>query len=434
MSDERQLSLIVNMQPSGVHQGAWMAPGANKRAFIDLRYYREIAQLAERGRIDSLFLADFAALQPESDKQPRWTLDPVVLMSALAAATSQVGLVASISTTLTDPYHVARVIASIDHLSDGRAGWNVVTSFDHNSARNIGLDALPGKDDRYRRAGEFVDVVRALWGSWEPDALALDPSRRLFIDLEKVHPVDHRGEFLAVSGPLQVPTPPQGQPVVFQAGGSDAGRDLAARQADGVFAAQLSLASSREYRDDIRLRAEKAGRSADEVKLFPGVVVVTGETRAEALAKRAALDDLVGTPESRLVNLHHFLGLEPGTLSVDRPLPDEARVRTAELGMDGFRQAVISYFDDPGKTVGDFLREGNLGHRSLVTDAVSVADSLHEWWEAGAADGFVLMFDANPGGLRDFVDLVVPELQRRGIFRKEYADGTLRSRLGFANP
>ncbi len=219
-AEERsQLRLIVNMQPSGVHQGAWMAPGANRRAFIDLENYRDIARLAERGLMDAVFLADFAALQPESSRQPRWTLDPMVILSALASVTDHVGLVCSLSTTLNEPYHVARLVASLDHVSRGRAGWNVVTSFDPNSARNYGMQDLPAKADRYRRAGEFVDVVRALWGGWEPDALALDPATRTFVDTSKVRAADHLGEFFSVAGPLQVPTPPQGQPVLFQAGG-----------------------------------------------------------------------------------------------------------------------------------------------------------------------------------------------------------------------
>ena len=430
MSDRRQLRLVVNMQPSGVHQGAWMAPGADPRAFIDLDYYRELAALAERGRIDALFLADFAALQPESSRQPRWTFDPLVTLSALAAVTEHVGLIASISTTLTEPYHVARVVASLDHASRGRAGWNVVTSFDPNSAHNFGLESLPDKGARYRRAEEFVEVVRELWGSWEEGALALDPSSGTFIDTGKVHPIRHQGEFFRVAGPLQVPTPPQGQPVVFQAGGSDAGRDLAARQADGVFAAQLTLASSRDYRDDIRARAVAAGRAADEVSLFPGVVVTVAPTRAEALAKRRALDDLVGAPDARLAGLAHFIGVDPSVLVLDEPLPAEVRAAgSSGNGADGFRQAVLSFFEDETRTVADFLREGSLGHRTLIGDPGTVADSFEEWFEAGAADGFVLMFDALPSGLRDFVDLVVPELQRRGLFRREYDGAHLRDRL-----
>ncbi|MCW2762099.1 MAG: FMN-dependent monooxygenase [Marmoricola sp.] len=426
------LRLIVNMQPSGVHQGAWMAPGANPRAFIDLDYYRELAEIAERGKIDSLFLADFAALQPESNRQPRWTFDPIVTLSALAAVTENVGLIASISTTLTEPYHVARVMASLDHASRGRAGWNVVTSFDANSARNFGLEALPDKDSRYRRAEEFVEVVRSLWDSWEEGALALDPGSSTFVDTTKVHAIDHVGEFFKVAGPLQVPTPPQCHPVVFQAGGSDAGRDLATRQADGVFAAQLTLASAREYRDDLRVRAEKAGRTADDVSLFPGVVVVAGRTREEALAKRRALNDLVGAPDARLAGLAHFIGVDPLTLELDKPLPAEIRESgAASLGAEGFRQAVLAFFDDENKTVGDFLREGSLGHRSLVGDAATIADSFEEWFDGGAADGFVLMFDALPTGLSDFVDLVVPELQRRGLFRREYVAEHLAQRLGF---
>lgn len=425
-----RLPLIVNMQPSGVHAGAWLRPEADPRAFVSLDYHAELAQLAERGGLDALFFADFAALQPESDRQPRWTCDPMVLLSALAGLTRHVGLVASISTTLSDPYHVARVVASLDHLSRGRAGWNVVTSFDPNSAGNFGLAELPDKAARYRRAEEFVDVVDALWSSWGPESLVLDKAARRFVDTDEVRPIDHAGEFFSVTGPLQVPTPPQGRPVVFQAGGSDAGRDLAARTADAVFAAQLTPESARAYRDDLRERAAAAGRDPDDVKLFPGVTVTVGHTRDEALAKRGALNDLVGTPDARLAGLAHFIGVDPATLSLDAGLPAEVRNGAGAGGAEGFRQAVLSFFNEPGRTVGDFLREGSLGHRTLVGTPTTVADSLQEWLEVGAADGFVLMFEAQPDGLRDFVDLVVPELRRRGLTRTSYADGeTLRSRL-----
>jgi len=430
MTTRSRLPLIVNMQPSGVHAGAWLLPDADPRAFISLDYHRELAELAERGRLDAVFFADFAALQPETGRQPRWTFDPVVTLSALAAATQHIGLVASISTTLSEPYAVARTTASLDHVSGGRAGWNVVTSFDPNSARNHGLTDLPDKDARYRRAEEFVDVVGALWGSWKDGSLAFDRATRTFVDLDQVHAIDHSGEFFSVAGPLQVPAPPQGRPVVFQAGGSDAGRDLAARTADAVFAAQLTVASARDYRDDLRLRAEKAGRDPDEVKLFPGVTVTVGRSRDEALARRAELNDLVGSPDARLAGLAHFIGVDPAILDLDEPLPDSVRTTPSTGGAEGFRQSVLAFFDEPGRTIGDFLREGSLGHRTLVGDPVSVADDLEQWLDEGAADGFVLMFEAQPRGLRDFVDLVVPELQRRGLTRTAYAPGeTLRSRL-----
>ncbi|WP_185995485.1 NtaA/DmoA family FMN-dependent monooxygenase [Nocardioides campestrisoli] len=426
--DSAPLHLLANMQPSGVHQAAWRTPGANRRSFVDLDYYLELARLAERGGLDALFFADFAALQPESGRQPRWTMDPTLLLSAIAATTEHIGLVASISTTLAEPYHVARVVATLDHLSRGRAGWNVVTSFDPRSAHNFGLDQLPEKEARYRRAGEFVEVVDALWSSWEEGALALDAEAGTYLDLDRVKAVDHVGEFFRVAGPLQVPTPPQGRPVVFQAGASGPGRDLAARTADGVFAAQLAPESARRYRDDLRARASELGRAPEEIRFFPGVVVVAGETRAEALAKRAALDDLVGSADARLINLAHFLDLDPRSLRLDASLPPEAW-ESSSHGAEGFRHSVLSFFEDAGRTVGDFLREGSLGHRTLLGDPRSIADDFEEWHVTGAADGFVLMFDAQPAGLRDFVDLVVPELRRRGLVRTGYAEETLAQRL-----
>lgn len=430
----KQLHLAVNVQPSGTHQAGWRAPGGHPRGFIDLGFYREIAKHAERGTLDAIFLADYVAFQPESPRQPRWTLDPVVTLSALASITTHIGLIPSISTTLTQPYHVARVIASLDHLTGGRAGWNIVTSFDPNAGRNFGFAELPEKDVRYRRGEEFVNVVRSLWSSWDEGSLVLDRTTGAFIDTSKVHAIDHHGEFFDVAGPLQVPTPPQIQPVLFQAGGSDSGRDMAGRFADGVFASLLTVESARQYRRDLQRRAAVAGRNPGDVRLFPGVTVVAGETVQQAQAKRQALDDLAGVQRVRLETLAKTLNVPAGDLRLDAPLPASAFDQIDDKNRAaGFVQGLLGFFAGGTKTVNDFLREGSIGHRTLIGDAKAIADSFEEWLYAEAADGFVLMFDQSPAGLADFVDIVVPELRRRGLFRKAYRDGdTLSDLLGLA--
>lgn len=428
-----RLHLIVNMHSSGAHPGAWRRPGANPRAFVDLDFYRAIAREAERGLFDSLFLADFSALQPETTYQPRWTMDPLVTMSALVGATEHIGLVSSISSTLTPPYQVARAIASIDHVSGGRAGWNVVTSFDPNAARNYGLRDLPEKRERYRRAEEHIRVVRALWASWEEQALVLDREAGVFADLDRIHPIDHHGEFYDVAGPLQLPRPPQGQPVLFQAGASEGGRVVASRYADGVFTSQLTVGSAVAYRDDLRRRAAAEGRSPDDIKVFPGIVVVAGADRNEALARRRALDDLPGGRNARIVQMQKSLGLALTDIDFDARPSQSLLAQAAERAKDHttFADNLLKFFADPDKTWSDFFNSSSTGHRTLIGGPQEIADSFEQWLDAGAADGFVLMFDALPDGLRDFVDLVVPELQRRGLYRRAYEPSlTLAGRLG----
>lgn len=428
----RQIHLNLNVQSAGIHPAAWRMPEGRPRGFIDPAYYREIGTLAERGLFDSIFLADHSTLWQSPASVPGWSLDPLVTLAGLAAHTTHIGLVASISTTFSQPYQVARAVASLDHASGGRAGWNVVTSWDERAARNFDIQALPTREARYRRAGEFVDVVRRLWDSWDADALVADPASGLFADPARIHPIDHVGEFHSVRGPLQVPRTPQGRPAIFQAGGSDGGRDLAARHADAVFTVQPDIGSARAYRTDLRARAEALGRAPDTLRVFPGVIVVTGRTAEEARAKRRRLDAVLGGEPALLARFAQALGVPPDRLDAAQPFPEDLIAQAVAANQrQGFIDAVVAQLRDRTRTVRDHLEQGAIGQRTLVGSADEVADSLQQWFDGGAADGFIIMCDIFPGGLADFVDLVVPRLQERGLYPRAYQAATLRERLRF---
>lgn len=426
-----QIHFVLNMQHSGIHPAAWRSPGADPLGFITPAFHRRIAALAEQGLIDSLFFADHMTLWKSPEAGPGWSFDPIVTLAGLAAVTSHVGLVASISTTLSSPYPVARTIQSLDHLSGGRAGWNVVTSWSEPSARNFDIQSLPPREERYDRAEEFVDVVKALWSSWSPGAILAEREQGRFLDPAKVRPIQHRGRHFTVEGPLQVPPGPQGQPIVFQAGGSDQGRDLAARHADAVFTAQTDLAAARAYRQDLRRRAAAFGRAPDAIKVFPGVIIVAGATRAEARAERARLEAFIGGDEALLGRFAQSLNLPAERLRLDEPFPaDLIGQAIAGNPRQGFADALAAALGNSSITLRDQLERNSVaGHRSLIGSGDEIADSLEEWVVEGAADGFILMCDLLPAGLEAFVTHVVPRLQARGLYPREYSAPTLRARL-----
>lgn len=433
MTREGHLRLIVNMQSAGAHPAAWRSPDVDPLGFLDVGYYRTIAQEAERGLFDAVFLADHNAFPRQIGTRPGWTLDPLVILTAVASATSSIGLIASQSTTFHHPYNIARTLLSLQHASNGRAGWNVVTTWEENAARNYDLPGLPAKADRYRRADEFIRVVTGLWHGWQDDALVADTVTGRFVDSSRVAPLEHHGEFFTVAGPLQVPPSEWGTPVIFQAGGSPDGRELAAAHADGVFSAQTRLADARAYRADIADRA--AAHDRPPPGICPGVVVVVAETRDEAWQKRRALDALLGDEDARLAAFAKSYGLAGEHLDFDEPLPPHLIERvTAHIPQAGFQDAATALLADAGVTLREVISGGGVGHRSLVGSPHEVADSLQQWYEDDGADGFVLMLDKSPAGLTDFVDLVVPELQRRGLHRLSYESGSLRQRWRAVSP
>ena len=427
------MRLNVNLLNSGAHPMAWRSAGGDPRACLSLGHHLEVARLAERGRLDAVFLADQLSINAGIDETPGWGwLDPVAVVGAMAAATRHVGLILTASTTFSSPYPLARTINSLDHLSGGRIGLNLVTTMAEAAAANHGLP-MPPASERYDRAAEFAAVLDALWRSWDADAFPADPAGGRYADTARIRPIHHAGRHFTVRGPLQLPRSPQGRPLLVQAGGSEDGRDLAARTADAVFSVAQDRDAATLFRADIRARAAAANRDPDAVAVLPGLITVIGDTDADAAARLGALDDLE-PPERRLARFAARFGLGPAPLSLDRPVPDELLDRLAASGGSaGFRDASLTLLRDRRLTVAEAIRHGT-AHRMVVGGPGTVADAMADWFEAGAADGFNLMCDVYPDGLRRLVDGVVPILQARGLLRHEYETDTLRGHYGLAPP
>ncbi|WP_050469080.1 LLM class flavin-dependent oxidoreductase [Herbaspirillum chlorophenolicum] len=431
----RQLHLNVNILHSGFIPSAWRLPDADPLAFIDAAHYVKAAQIAEAAKFDAVFLADNASIIEQIDFRPITALEPTVLLAAVAAATTRIGVIGTASTSYNEPYNIARRFATLDHVSGGRAGWNIVTTADAGSARNFGLDATPDHAGRYARADEFTEVVKALWNSWDDDAVVGDKQSGRFIDEAKVKPIAHRGKYFRVQGPLNLPRTPQGQPVLVQAGGSGDGRELAARHAEAVFSAAHTQEESLAYSRAINERAAALGRGPHAVKILPGLATIIGATEAEALRRRDDLIDMIPWSYS-LKRLAGTLGIPVERLHLDQPLPSDLALPAGGNGNHTFFHATLSLVQGRRHTVRDLIRAlcGGGGHRVLVGTPEQIADEIEAWFKAGAADGFNLMPDAFPSGLQDFTDGVVPILQRRGLFRREYEGRTLREHFGLARP
>ncbi|MEX3898539.1 LLM class flavin-dependent oxidoreductase [Paraburkholderia sp. BR10954] len=429
----RRLHLNVNILHSGFVPSAWRLDEAEPRAFVDVDHYVRVARIAEAGKLDAVFLADNAAIVDQIDFRPITALEPTVLLASIAAATTHIGVIGTASTSYNEPYNIARRFATLDHVSNGRAGWNVVTTADLPSARNFGRDAVPNHAQRYERAAEFTEVVKALWDSWEDDAFVGDKARGRFVDVAKVHAIAHRGRYFDVQGPLNLPRSPQGHPVVVQAGASADGRELAARHAEAVFSASQSFEESAAYRRDLNERAAAYGRPP--VKVLAGLTTIIGATHSEALRRRDELVEQIPWRYS-LNRLAGTLGIDVERLTLDAPLPDDLALPGGGNGNLTFFHATLAEARRHGHTVRDLIRAlaGGTGHRVIVGTPEQIADDIERWFDGGAADGFNLMPDALPGGLRDFVDGVVPILQQRGIFRSEYEGTTLREHLGLDRP
>jgi alkanesulfonate monooxygenase len=431
----RQLRLGAFMRPASIHTGAWRYPGAFPDANFNFAHLKRCAQALERAKFDAFFMADhMAVLNMPLDALKRshtvTSFEPFTLLSALAGATEHIGLVATGSTTFDAPYHIARRFASLDHLSGGRAGWNIVTTSNPDAALNFGLTDHVEHGERYRRAREFYDVVTGLWDSWADDAFIRDVERGIYFDPDKLHVLDHKGKYLSVRGPLNIARPIQGWPVIVQAGASDAGRQLAAETAEAVFTAQNDLAAGREFYADVKGRMEKAGRSRDHMKILPACFVVVGETVEEARAKRARLDSLVHYANA-IASLSIALGHDASRFDPDAPLPEVPESNASKSG----RQRAIDLARREGLTVRQLAqRLGGFAGLAMVGTAKTIADEMEEWLFSDASDGFTVMFPYLPGGLDDFVATVVPELQRRGLFRREYEGRTLRENLGLPRP
>ncbi|GAA4587719.1 FMN-dependent oxidoreductase (nitrilotriacetate monooxygenase family) [Actinoplanes octamycinicus] len=431
----RQLHLNAFLMTVGHHEAAWRLPESDPFAHLSIKHYIRLAQIAERGRLDSLFLADSPVLWSNIGRRPSGGLEPTVLLTALATATEHIGLIATASTSYNEPYNLARRFASLDHVSEGRAGWNVVTTAGPDAARNFNLDDQPAHADRYRRAAEFIEVSRKLWDSWEDDAALGDKATGVWGDDAKIHPAGHAGEFFQVAGALNVPRPPQGHPLLVQAGSSEDGKELAAKYADAVFTAQQTLEDAQAFYGDLKRRTLAEGRDPDTIKILPGIVPAIGSTEAEALALEEELDRLI-KPEYALKQLATTLHLDPSDLHLDRQLPDDLPDEDQIEAAKSRYTLIVELARREKLTVRQLIGRlgGGRGHRTFAGTPEQVADAIQHWFDNGAADGFNIMAPVLPSGLELFVEHVVPILQRRGLFRTEYTTRTLREHYGLPRP
>jgi FMN-dependent oxidoreductase (nitrilotriacetate monooxygenase family) len=436
MAPSKMMRLGAFMRPISIHTAAWRYPGAFADANFNFTHLKHFAQTLERGRFDAFFMADHLAVlnMPTKALQRSATVtsfDPLTLLPALAAVTDHLGLIATASTSYNEPYHVARKFASLDHLSGGRAGWNVVTSANPHEAMNFGRDEHLEHDERYRRAREFFDVVTGLWDSFADDAFLRDVTSGIYFDPARLHVLDHKGEFFSVRGPLNVARPVQGWPVIVQAGASETGRQFAAEIAEVVFSGTSSLEDARRYYADVKGRAEALGRSPDHLKILPGAFVIVGETLREAREKKARLDSLVH-PDSSVATLSVLLGTDVSGMDLEGPLPEIPESNASRSS----RQKLVDMAKRDHLTVRQLAQivGGSFGTLEMVGTPTMIADQMEEWFHSHASDGFNVMFPYVPEGLDDFVDRVVPELQRRGLFRREYEGRTLRENLGLPRP
>jgi len=434
----RRMHLGVFFNHTGHHLASWRHPKAQADAAINLNHYIGLAQTAEKAGLDFIFFADSAAVRETKPgvlrRSAQYTayFEPVTLLSALAVVTKHIGLVATATTSYNEPYNVARRFASLDYISGGRAAWNVVTSGNEAEAYNFGRDEHFDHELRYQRAREFVDVVRGLWDSWDDDAFIRDKSTGVFLDPEKLHKLNHRGKYFTVRGPLNVPRPPQGYPVIFQAGTSEAGRELAAATAEGVFTSELTLAAQLEHYQDVKKRMARYGRRPDEMLILPGLTAVVARTDHEAQGKWNFLQSLIDPVQGREF-LTMLLGTDLSGYDIDDPLPDLANTSFSSRGT--FR-SITDLARQEALTIRQLYERlaGSRGKLTLIGSVSRVADTMQEWFEAGACDGFILQPSYLPGELDEVCELLLPEMRERRLVRTGYDGKTLRDNLGLQRP
>lgn len=433
----RQLVLNLFIHPTGHHEASWRHPSSAPDRIHTARYYQELARRAEAATFDAVFFADVPALGPNVEHGAAGWLEPITTLASIAAATEHIGLIATASTTFYEPYNLARLFASLDHLSGGRAGWNIVTTASAGAAGNFGLTSFPEPEERYARATEFVETVTRLWDSWEDDAILLDVESGRYADPAKIHDADFVGEHVRVQGALNTPRSPQGHPVLVQAGASNEGRAFAARWAEAIFTAHQRLEDGQTFYADIRRQAAALGRDPDHVKILPGLSPFIGSTEAEARALEEEFNELT-VPAFGLRQLSVLTGVELGEDLLDKPVPTELFATAGDV-TDNRRsrlQVIAGIVEREQPTVRRLLHRlaGARGHRVFAGTPEQVADTITEWFTQGAADGFNVMPPALPTGIEVFADEVVPILRSRGLFRTEYAGTTLRDNLGLPRP
>jgi FMN-dependent oxidoreductase (nitrilotriacetate monooxygenase family) len=431
----RQLHFNLFLHDTGHHEASWRLPESDPHANLSLAAHQHLTRIAEDAKFDSVFLADSPVLWSDPGRRPSGKLEPTLLLAALAATTTRIGLIATASTSYNEPYNLARRFASLDHLSGGRAGWNIVTTAGDAAARNFGLDDQPLHKTRYARADEFLQVSTKLWDSWADDAIVADKSSGVHARRDRVRAIDHHGTFFRVDGPLNLPRSPQAHPLLVQAGSSEDGKDFAAKWAEAVFTAQPTLAESQAFYADLKRRAVAAGRDPDHVVILPGIVPVIGDTASEALSLEASLERLI-SPEYALATIAHTLRVDPGRLRLDEPLPDDLPGEDEIEGAKSRRTLIVDWARRDNLTVRQLIGKlgGGRGHRTFTGTPVQVADTIQHYFENHAADGFNIMPAVLPSGLSAFVDKVIPILQERGLFRTEYEGATLREHYGLPRP
>ncbi|GAB6927901.1 NtaA/DmoA family FMN-dependent monooxygenase [Paenibacillus sp. JCM 10914] len=428
--NNRQMQLVMQMGAGyGLDQGAWRMPGADPAALTDMDLYVEFARIAERGKIQMVFIADAPVLNADiSFQPPTYPLEPLLALTAIARATERIGLVATVSTTFNHPYNVARQLKALDILSHGRAGWNAVTTSTALAALNFG-EEVPDRRERYERAHEFIQLVEALWGSWGEDALVLDQTTGIFANMDKIKPIHLSGKYLSSRGPLPIPPSEQGQPVIFQAGGGNEGLDLAGKYASGVYANPYDIPGAKAYRQMVRSRAQRFGRNPDDIKILPGLIPSIASTEREALNRRKQLDQYLADLEGRVSYLGAMIGIPLSYRDIDQPIPGEL-LRHAHMTQDPRSERVLQ-LALKGLTVRDILAHGVINYHPVITGTPEqVADFMEEWFLAEACDGFAIQPDISFDGVAVFVDEVVPILQKRGLFHQEYEGATLREHMG----
>ena len=435
MSTKRKLHFNAFMRPATIHTGGWRYPGGFADANFNLNHIIRFIQKLEEGKFDTFFMADHLALlnmpiEALKRSATPTSFEPMTLLSALAMVTKKIGLVATSSTTYDAPYHVARRFASLDHISGGRSGWNIVTTANPNASRNFGIEFQMEHDERYSRAKEFYDVVTGLWDSWEDDAFVRNQKTGIFFDTEKMHILNHQGKYLKSRGPLNIGRPIQGWPVIVQAGASNAGRQLAAETAEVVFTSQPTIDHAREFYSDIKGRMKQIGRNPRHMHILPACMVIIANSLEDAKERRAKLDSLVHF-ESAIASLSIALGTDASVFDPDGMLPDIPETNAGQSS----REKAIRIAKEECLTVRQLAQRIG-GHSSLCLMGPSelVADQMEEWLSTGGADGFTIQFPYLPQGLDDFVEKLVPILQKKGIFREDYEGDTLRENLGLPRP
>lgn len=434
-AQKRELHLNAFLMEAGHHEAAWRLPESNPRADFDLEHWIRLARLAEDAKFDSLFLADGPALTGSGAFRPPGQLEPFTLLTALSQHTSRIGLIATVSSTYNEPYNLARRLASVDHVSGGRAGWNIVTSAGADEAANFGLADRPDHAARYDRAHEFLTVAKALWDSWESEAVLADKESGRYADPKRLHVVGHSGRHFQVAGPLNVERPPQGYPLLVQAGSSEDGKAFAAQHAEAIFTAHQTYERAADFYRDVKARTKAAGRDPDGVVVLPGIVPFIGSTEEEAAELARRFDEL-RIPEYGLSQLAWNFEVDPSVFELDAPLPDFILARPKLEGSQSRSDLIIELAVREHLTVRELLSRlgGGRGHFTFVGTPDQAADTIVSWFEGGAADGFNIMAPALPSQLETFIDQVLPILRSKGLFREEYQGATLREHYGLPVP